>query len=100
MSNEKEYSRETEWRTYDGRRVKIKNMTDDHLKNCINHIQKNQAHYSERLLWTMLKEATDRNLTGEFIFSPEIPFKDKKGNLVKWDAKNNRVINVGTTKTE
>ena len=75
--------RETiEWGTYGKngdeslKKIKVKDISDDHLKNIIYFIENNYGHYSENILNVMIDEVAYRKVNQ--IFVPDYIVKNFK----------------------
>ncbi len=66
------------WTTYDGRKLKLKEIEDDHLNNIIHHLRYCNAKDSDTYK-TLVKESIKRGLP-ETTGDKQIPFKNRKGN--------------------
>ena len=67
--------RETVWTTADNRKVKIKDMTDQHVINVIWHINDHKVHYGMEMLQNFINEANFRNLNWSLKTEYEYPKK-------------------------
>ena len=76
----KSFSRETKWGTYDGRRIKIKDLDDDHLVNIIFHVQQGNC-LRDKFLGILLQEAKLRGLSDKFVNNGQVPHISKQGGL-------------------
>lgn len=74
------HDREKEWRTADGRTVKVKDMELGHLVNIINWILDNPMSYPRRILELMIAEATYRQT---FLFAEGKAYPQKMGKVWK-----------------
>lgn len=87
------YDRDSEWTTYDGRRVKVRDMDDTHVANLIKHLYTYKI--NPMFLSLMLREAAERGLTFQFLDRAHIPFKDPEGNWMLWDQNTHKPVKVG-----
>lgn len=71
------------WKTYDGRQLTAKEMSDDHLTNVIYHIVK--LNLSQQMLRECLEEFIKRNLNIQKFEQCPIPFINKNGKKMQWN---------------
>ena len=69
--------RETVWTTADNRKVKIKDMTDQHVINVIWHIYDHKSHYGAEMLQNFVNEANFRSLMWTLKTDYKYPVKPK-----------------------
>lgn len=86
-------SRESEWCTYDGRWIAIKDMEDTHVANLLKHLDVYSRNHP--YIKILLEESELRGLTKEFLDRADIPFKDPDGDWMLWDYKKLQPIKVG-----
>lgn len=87
-----DYSRDTVWGTLDGRRIPIRCLSDTHLANVINHLSNRN---NDELLTVMIAEATERNLSKEFLASAPIPWQDVDGKWKRLNKEQNEYEVIG-----
>lgn len=87
----------TKWRTYDGKEIKLKHLSDQHLINVIRHVTKVQKiHLREDLLDVLRSIATSRGISEDMINAEDqTPHLNDKGELEIWDYEKNAPIIVG-----
>lgn len=84
-------TRDTEWGTFDGRRIPIKHLSNAHLANIIAMMRVNFTTPSD-LFKVLLQEAKDRELPQEYLDLAPYPFLDTDG---RW-----KTLNFKTGKAE
>ena len=78
------YSEEYEWITHEGKKIKLKDLTDDHLANIL-HWKKEclgEEIWNDPLYDILLKMVKDRGLMPEYLDRAQIPYRNKRG---KWE---------------
>jgi len=81
----KRFSQFTLWTTYDGRKLRIKDMTNEHAANLILFL----THYShpacKELRPVLIRMLVMRGVQADIMKDAPYPHFDKNGNLVIWD---------------
>lgn len=79
------YDRNTVWTTFDGREIKIKDLTDVHLANVIYHLEMRDVGTKSPLLSPMRREAKRRKLTQAFLDRAPIPWQNVDGEWMRFN---------------
>lgn len=86
------------WQDHLGNKLKVKDMSDEHIANTIQHIK--FYRYSEAIIEFFLEEAERRKLSEKFLAGAQYPYKDGKGHWLLWNFVVNGAIIIGEYKDE
>ena len=87
------YTREFEWRTLNGKFIKIKDLNNIHLVNIIYHVRQGYGKYSNRdqLLKILYDELTiKRGFDKRLLNYAPYPYQDEYGYWWVWDYKTHK----------
>ena len=85
------YSRNTIWTTFDGRKIRVKDMADSHIANLIMFLTNYAFHPAQGMIPVLREEARRRGLTEEFLTSGPYPH-ESNGQAVIWDYDENQPV--------
>lgn len=89
------FDRESYWGSHLGEVKQVKDLTDTHIVNLIQYVQKYPQFYDPEVLETFKKEAELRGLTETMKDRSQIPYQDRHGQWWIWDFDKNHPVIVG-----
>jgi len=75
------------WTTFEGKKIKFKDLSDKHIANIMYHFP-----FNTRINAVLQRIADKRKLTYDFLTNAPYPYKNDKGILMIWDYKKNKPI--------